>query len=144
MRCVDPISSDFLYSSSLGSQDIQKKTVELAAATNQEPADPKILQMVLQGCIGTTVNQGPMEVASVFLSNLSDGTTVPTKHQNKLRLCFREFSKRCADALKKNRNLILSDQKDYQRELERNNDRFIERLTPFITLTRVQNHGVVK
>ncbi|EDV30788.1 uncharacterized protein Dana_GF14871, isoform A [Drosophila ananassae] len=125
-------------------EDIQKKTVELAAATNQEPADPKILQMVLQGCIGTTVNQGPMEVASVFLSNLSDGTTVPTKHQNKLRLCFREFSKRCADALKKNRNLILSDQKDYQRELERNNDRFIERLTPFITLTRVQNHGVVK
>jgi len=125
-------------------QDIQKKTLELAAATNQEPADPKILQMVLQGCIGTTVNQGPMEMASVFLSNLSDGITVPTKHQNKLRLCFREFSKRCADALKKNRNLILSDQKDYQRELERNNDRFIERLTPFITLTTVQNHGVVK
>ncbi|KAH8283104.1 hypothetical protein KR054_012188, partial [Drosophila jambulina] len=125
-------------------EDIQKKTVELAAATNQEPADPKILQMVLQGCIGTTVNQGPMEMASVFLSNLSDGTTVPTKHQNKLRLCFREFSKRCADALKKNRNLILSDQKDYQRELERNNDRFIERLTPFITLTTAQNHGVVK
>ncbi|XP_016979393.1 dedicator of cytokinesis protein 7 isoform X2 [Drosophila rhopaloa] len=125
-------------------EDIQKKTLELAAATNQEPADPKILQMVLQGCIGTTVNQGPMEMASVFLSNLSDGTTVPSKYQNKLRLCFREFSKRCADALKKNRNLILSDQKDYQRELERNNDRFIERLTPFITLTKVQNHGVVK
>ncbi|BFF96110.1 dedicator of cytokinesis protein 6 [Drosophila madeirensis] len=125
-------------------EDIQKKTVELAAATNQEPADPKILQMVLQGCIGTTVNQGPMEMASVFLSNLSNGTTIPTKHQNKLRLCFREFSKRCADALKKNRNLILSDQKDYQRELERNNERFIERLTPLITLTASQNLGVIK
>lgn len=35
-------------------EDIQKKTLELAAATNQEPSDPKILQMVLQGCIGTT------------------------------------------------------------------------------------------
>ncbi|EDW71168.1 uncharacterized protein Dvir_GJ16211, isoform A [Drosophila virilis] len=125
-------------------EDIQKKTLELAAATNQEPADPKILQMVLQGCIGTTVNQGPMEMASVFLSNLSDGTTVPTKHQNKLRLCFREFSKRCADALKKNRNLILSDQKDYQRELERNYERFVERLTPLITLTSVQTQGVIK
>jgi dedicator of cytokinesis protein 6/7/8 len=33
-------------------EDIQKKTVELASATSQEPADPKILQMVLQGCIG--------------------------------------------------------------------------------------------
>ncbi|EDW04302.1 GH11724 [Drosophila grimshawi] len=125
-------------------EDIQKKTLELAAATNQEPADPKILQMVLQGCIGTTVNQGPMEMASVFLSNLSDGTTIPTKHQNKLRLCFREFSKRCADALKKNRNLIMSDQKDYQRELERNYERFVERLTPLITLTSVQTQGVVR
>jgi hypothetical protein len=33
-------------------EDIQKKTVELAQATQQEPPDPKILQMVLQGCIG--------------------------------------------------------------------------------------------
>lgn len=38
-------------------EDILKKTQELAIATNQDPADPKILQMVLQGCIGTTVNQ---------------------------------------------------------------------------------------
>lgn len=38
-------------------EDIMKKTQELAIATNQDPADPKILQMVLQGCIGTTVNQ---------------------------------------------------------------------------------------
>ncbi|XP_037960753.1 dedicator of cytokinesis protein 7 [Teleopsis dalmanni] len=125
-------------------EDIQKKTLELAAATNQEPADPKILQMVLQGCIGTTVNQGPMEMATVFLSNLSDGVTIPTKHQNKLRLCFKEFSKRCIDALKKNRNLILSDQKDYQRELERTNERFVERLTPLMSLTPAQAMGVVK
>ena len=33
-------------------EDIQKKTQELSAATNQDPPDPKILQMVLQGCIG--------------------------------------------------------------------------------------------
>ena len=75
-------------------EDIQKKTIELAAATNQEPSDPKILQMVLQGCIGTTVNQGPMEMALVFLSGLSDGLTIPTKFQNKLRLCFKDFSKK--------------------------------------------------
>lgn len=43
-------------------EDIQKKTAELAQSIHQEPPDPKILQMVLQGCIGTTVNQGPMEV----------------------------------------------------------------------------------
>nr|CAD7445964.1 unnamed protein product [Timema bartmani] len=33
-------------------EDIEKKTMELAHATQQEPPDPKILQMVLQGCIG--------------------------------------------------------------------------------------------
>jgi hypothetical protein len=28
-----------------------------------EPIDTKMLQMVLQGCIGTSVNQGPIEVS---------------------------------------------------------------------------------
>lgn len=72
-------------------EDIQKKTNELAAATQQEPPDPKILQMVLQGCIGTTVNQGPLEMALTFLP--SDGKPL-TKHQNKLRLCFKDFCKK--------------------------------------------------
>lgn len=72
-------------------EDIQKKTTELAAATQQEPPDPKILQMVLQGCIGTTVNQGPLEMALTFLP--CDGKQL-TKLQNKLRLCFKDFSKK--------------------------------------------------
>ncbi|EDW04304.1 GH11725 [Drosophila grimshawi] len=38
----------------------------------------------------------------------------------------------------------MSDQKDYQRELERNYERFVERLTPLITLTSVQTQGVVR
>ncbi|CAG9827394.1 unnamed protein product [Diabrotica balteata] len=110
-------------------EDIQKKTLELAHATNQEPPDPKILQMVLQGCIGTTVNQGPLEMATTFLP--SDGKAL-TKHQNKLRLCFKDFSKKCHDALKKNKNLIGPDQRDYQRELDRNYKRFIEKLQPLV------------
>lgn len=76
-------------------EDIQKKTSELALATHQEPSDPKILQMVLQGCMGTTVNQGPMEVALVFLADLKDGSRTPTSLQNKLRLCFKDFSRKC-------------------------------------------------
>lgn len=101
-------------------EDIQKKTTELANSTRQDPPDTKILQMVLQGCIGTycnyklknyfcpisidltklinllgtTVNQGPMEMATVFLTPLLDENHVPTKLQNKLRLCFKDFSKK--------------------------------------------------
>lgn len=99
-------------------EDIQKKTAELAHSVRQDPPDTKILQMVLQGCIGkecaniqlsqmyvflrnllicfsgTTVNQGPMEMATVFLTPLLDENHVPTKLQNKLRLCFKDFSKK--------------------------------------------------
>ncbi|KAG6460980.1 hypothetical protein O3G_MSEX012340 [Manduca sexta] len=108
---------------------------ELAAATSQEPADPKMLQMVVQGCIGTTVNQGPLELAQVFLAPVAEGTQPPTRLTNKLRLAFKDFSKKCQDALKKNKNLIGSDQREYQRELERNLQRFSERLAPLIQAT---------
>ncbi|XP_065206218.1 dedicator of cytokinesis protein 7 [Planococcus citri] len=120
-------------------EDIQKKTAELAHSIQQDPPDTKILQMVLQGCIGTTVNQGPMEMATVFLTPLLDENHEPTKLQNKLRLCFKDFSKKCSDALRKNKNLIGPDQRDYQRELERNYHRFTDKLTPLITIKRTDN-----
>lgn len=114
-------------------EDVQKKTGELARATQQEPADPKILQMVLQGCMGTTVNQGPLEVALVFLADLAaDPLRAPSPLQHRLRLAFRDFSRKCFEALRKNRTLIGPDQRDYQKELERNYNRFSERLLPMI------------
>jgi hypothetical protein len=122
-------------------EDIQKKLTELAVATYQEPADPKILQMVLQGCIGTTVNQGPMEVAHVFLSDLTDKQKMPNQYQLKLRLCFKDFSKKCSDALRRNKTLIGPDQVDYQKELERNYRRFTERLAPLINIDPASPNG---
>ncbi|XP_072936330.1 dedicator of cytokinesis protein 7 [Epargyreus clarus] len=119
-------------------EDIQKKIAELAAATAAEPADPKMLQMVVQGCIGTTVNQGPLELAQVFLGPVADGTQPPTRLTNKLRLSFKDFSKKCHDALRKNKNLIGADQREYQRELERNLARLAERLQPL--LARAPGH----
>uniref|UniRef100_A0A3P8WZM9 Dedicator of cytokinesis 6 n=1 Tax=Cynoglossus semilaevis TaxID=244447 RepID=A0A3P8WZM9_CYNSE len=112
-------------------EDMQKKTQELFLATNQEPADSKMLQMVLQGCVGTTVNQGPLEVAQVFLSDIP-GDPKLFRHHNKLRLCFKDFTKRCEDALRKNKALIGPDQKEYHRELERNYNKLKEALGPLI------------
>ncbi|XP_039194997.1 dedicator of cytokinesis protein 7 isoform X2 [Crotalus tigris] len=112
-------------------EDMQKKTQELAFATHQDPADPKMLQMVLQGSVGTTVNQGPLEVAQVFLSEIPNDPKL-FRHHNKLRLCFKDFTKRCEDALRKNKSLIGADQKEYQRELERNYHRLKEALQPLI------------
>ncbi|XP_073510331.1 dedicator of cytokinesis protein 6 isoform X7 [Phyllobates terribilis] len=110
-------------------EDMQKKTQELAFATHQDPADAKMLQMVLQGCVGTTVNQGPLEVAQVFLSEIPEDPRLYRLH-NKLRLCFRDFTKRCEDALRKNKTLIGADQREYHRELERNYQRLREALSP--------------
>uniref|UniRef100_A0A8C7ZTD8 Dedicator of cytokinesis 7 n=1 Tax=Oryzias sinensis TaxID=183150 RepID=A0A8C7ZTD8_9TELE len=112
-------------------EDMQKKTQELAFATQQDPADAKMLQMVLQGSVGTTVNQGPLEVAQVFLSEIPSDPKL-YRHHNKLRLCFKDFTKRCEDALRKNKSLIGPDQKEYQRELERNYHRLKEALQPLI------------
>ncbi|XP_055333628.1 dedicator of cytokinesis protein 7-like isoform X2 [Paramacrobiotus metropolitanus] len=114
----------------LAIEDIQKKTEELHAAIKQEPSDAKMLQMVLQGCIGTTVNQGPLEVAAVFLSHPHDQPMTALQH--KLRLCFKDFSRRCAEALKLNKTLIAADQKEYQRELEKNYQRFHDSIKPML------------
>ncbi|OQR75674.1 dedicator of cytokinesis protein 7-like [Tropilaelaps mercedesae] len=113
-------------------EDIERKNRELQNAVTQEPPDVKILQMVLQGSIGAQVNQGPLEVANVFLGELVDSRTVATYHQSRLRLCFKEFIKRIGDCLKKNRQLISADQKDYQKEMEKNYQLFNEKLKPMI------------
>ncbi|VDK44685.1 unnamed protein product [Anisakis simplex] len=115
-------------------EDVQKKTRELAAATAQEPPDAKMLQMVLQGCIGTTVNQGPVQVANVFLTSimLDDRGKPIDKLQNKLRLSFKDFSKKCADALHKNKQLIQPDQHAYQNELQKNYIEFTKRMAPIV------------
>lgn len=85
---------------------------------------------MLQGCVGTTVNQGPLEMALTFLQPISSESI--TEHHNKLRLGFKEFSRRCADALKKNKTLIGPDQFEYQREMERNYNEFKTRIDPLI------------
>ena len=105
-------------------EDIQKKTRELTAATVFSPPDAKMLQMVLQGCIGTTVNCGPVQIAKVFLSNMSlDERGKPRdKLQNKLRLCFKDFANKCSDALAKNEQILLDGQIDYQVSQSQGND----------------------
>ncbi|XP_034801928.3 dedicator of cytokinesis protein 6 isoform X4 [Pan paniscus] len=113
-------------------EDMQKKTRELAFATEQDPPDAKMLQMVLQGSVGPTVNQGPLEVAQVFLAEIPEDPKL-FRHHNKLRLCFKDFCKKCEDALRKNKALIGPDQKEYHRELERNYCRLREALQPLLT-----------
>uniref|UniRef100_A0ABM5FS84 Dedicator of cytokinesis protein 8 isoform X2 n=1 Tax=Pogona vitticeps TaxID=103695 RepID=A0ABM5FS84_9SAUR len=112
-------------------EDMQKKTLELAVATSQVPPDAKMLQMVLQGSVGATVNQGPLEVAQVFLAEIPEDPKL-YRHHNKLRLCFKEFIMRCGEAVEKNKRLITADQREYQQELKKNYNKLKENLRPMI------------
>ncbi|XP_076859733.1 dedicator of cytokinesis protein 8 isoform X2 [Brachyhypopomus gauderio] len=112
-------------------EDMQKKTRELAIATHKETPDAKMLQMVLQGSVTATVNQGPLEVAQVFLNEIPADPRL-YRHHNKLRLCFKEFLLRCGEAVEKNKHLIASDQKEYQQELKKNYNRLKENLRPML------------
>uniref|UniRef100_A0A3P8VXJ3 Dedicator of cytokinesis 8 n=1 Tax=Cynoglossus semilaevis TaxID=244447 RepID=A0A3P8VXJ3_CYNSE len=112
-------------------EDMQKKTRELAVATHREQPDAKMLQMLLQGSVGTTVNQGPLEVAQVFLNEIPADPKL-FRHHNKLRLCFKEFIMRCGEAVEKNKHLITLDQKEYQLELKKNYNRLRESLRPML------------
>ncbi|XP_071439069.1 dedicator of cytokinesis protein 8-like [Hetaerina americana] len=113
-------------------EDIENRTRDLVATISQEPTDAKMLEMVLQGSIGTTVNQGPREVADVFLSDLLTDNSRPTKFQNKLRLCLKEFALHCHDGLLKNEKIILQEQIGYQKELKKNFQELVEKLEPLI------------
>ncbi|XP_019733592.1 dedicator of cytokinesis protein 8 [Hippocampus comes] len=112
-------------------EDMQKKTKELAVATHREHPDAVMLQMLLQGSVGATVNQGPLEVAQVFLNEIPVDPKL-FRHHNKLRLCFKEFIMRCGEAVEKNKHLITSDQKEYQQELKKNYNRLRESLRPML------------
>uniref|UniRef100_A0A914ICA2 Uncharacterized protein n=1 Tax=Globodera rostochiensis TaxID=31243 RepID=A0A914ICA2_GLORO len=111
-------------------EDIQKRTRELRWAMCLEPRDVKMLQMQLQGCIGTTVNQGPVEIARVFLADANlDADGMPRESlQRRLRLCFDELSRTCNEALEVNERHMEADREEYKRELRRNMCRFEESL----------------
>ena len=63
--------------------------------------------------------------------DLFDGK-VPSKHENKLRLCFKELLKKSGDALKRNRQFIKKDQEAYQNQLEKSFHQCMEYLRPLI------------
>lgn len=126
-------------------EDVATRNQQLALAIHTDPPDAKFLQMVLQGCVSTTVNQGPLEVAVAFLnkrgspsSSASQENPVITvsesddEQQNELRLCLKEFLRKSQEAVRMNRQLIGQDQEEYQRELERNFVQIKLQMEPFL------------
>merc|ERR1719414_1997041 len=53
-------------------EDVKRKTNELLKAVHLQPPDVRMLQVNLQGAVLTAVNQGPMEVANNFLTEIPE------------------------------------------------------------------------
>ncbi|CAL8097805.1 unnamed protein product [Calicophoron daubneyi] len=156
-RCFPYIKSRLLITSTeyhilspieVALEDVSNRVKQLEFALSKKPDDVKYLQMVLQGCIGTTVNQGPVEVASTFLQSRSTNNTKILQStlvsdeasymdaQNRLRICLQHLLHKSHQALCLNRQLIGSDQIEYHRELERNFSRCKRLLTPMLQFDR--------
>ena len=70
---------------------MQDKIDSLRKCLVAHPTDSKLLQMLLQGGIATTVNKGPFAIAKCFLDiPLKDRT----HDHHRLRVCFKEFTRR--------------------------------------------------
>ncbi|VDM18675.1 unnamed protein product [Hydatigera taeniaeformis] len=126
-------------------EDVAKRNQQLALALCMDPPDAKFLQLILQGCVSTTVNQGPLEVAATFLtkqnshslpaSNENTSTIAAesnAEQRNELRLCLKEFLRKSQEGVRMNRQLIGPDQKEYQRELEHNFAQIKQQLEPYL------------
>ncbi|CAH8553752.1 unnamed protein product [Heterobilharzia americana] len=134
-------------------EDVTRRVEQLDRVLATDPPDVKYLQMILQGCIGAVVNQGPIEMATTFLGpkenkplksllpdyNTGFTTLDPNTHenvQNRLRITFQQFLIKSYEALCLNESLIGPDQAEYHKELEKNFTNVKRLLDPLIIIPR--------
>jgi hypothetical protein len=74
------------------------------------PVNIKLLQLQLQGSVSVSVNEGPGEIASIFLGDAAKDKNYDKKLLKKLRNLFNRFLQACDEALKINGDNIKADQ----------------------------------
>jgi len=133
----------------VATEDMMRKNEEFdeVLRTNKDgKVDVKMLQMLIQGAIGTTVNQGPFEIIETFLGESARKPEVLDdkylRYRNRLKYQCKTFLNNIKAALNENRNIIGTFQEDYQREMEENLKKFKLAVAPFIF--NPQTHAEVK
>lgn len=119
--------------------NMESKISDLKYVLNRVPCDTKLLQMQLQGGFATAVNQGPFAIAKCFLEDVPLAEQTHVHH--KLKVCFKEFTKRCQEGLDRNEEMLGEERYDYQKELTRKFRDFQQQLQPMVTIHRKLTHG---
>jgi len=104
---------------------IQRKVHDLEALVKATPLNIKLMQLQLQGCVSVSVNEGPGEIANVFLKKGLGGPTeavaAQKKHEQQLKLLRRKFViflGVCKEALAINELNIDQSQMEYHQSLK--------------------------
>lgn len=79
----------------------------------------------------TAVNEGPIEICKKFLKHSL--TPLSDLHKNRLKQVLQEFLDLCRNAVALNKNLITSDQVEFQSALEEGFSKLKRRMNRYIS-----------
>ncbi|CAI8031739.1 Dedicator of cytokinesis protein 11 [Geodia barretti] len=109
---------------------MQRKTSDLVAQVQRSPPDLKRLQLLLQGCVSTQVNQGVQEYA-VFLSQ-QHSSELSSAQISQLKTVYRSMMDACQHSLDLNESLISTDQLLYHQDMKSKFQKMLTTLNPLI------------
>jgi len=94
---------------------IEDRVLNLRTELNSKPPRINVLQQILQGSVVPMVNEGPIKICEVFLT---DPSQFPPQHIQALKKALKLFSTYCDFALKLNNRLITSEHMDFHKMMQ--------------------------
>ena len=117
---------------------LRNKTSDLEKVIRCEPPDLNLLELTIQGCVGTTVNEGPLEYYRVFLSE-ERARKQAVNHIESLKNAFRSFIQSSYHALELVSRILGETRLDYQEQLSANYQELVDTLEPILRPSAVTN-----
>ncbi|KAI6662013.1 Dedicator of cytokinesis protein 9 isoform X26 [Oopsacas minuta] len=115
---------------------LKNKTSDLDKMIRCDPPDLNLLELTLQGCVGTTVNEGPLEYYRVFLS-ADKVRKQAVNHVESLKNAFKYFIQSSFHALELVSLTLGETRLDYQEQLSGNYQELVDTLEPILHFSAV-------
>ena len=113
---------------------LKKRTAELDKVIRCDPPDFNLLELTLQGSVGTTVNEGPLEYYRVFLSP-DKIRKQAVNHVETLKVAFKHFIQSSFHALELVSRILGETRIDYQEQLFANYQELVDTLDPILIVS---------
>ena len=117
---------------------LRNKTSDLEKVIRTEPPDLNLLELTLQGCVGATVNEGPLEYYRAFLSP-QNVRKQAVNHVQTLKDAFSYFVQASFSALEMVSRILGDSRQDYQEQLSTNFHEMVDTLEPILQSSTVND-----